>query len=323
MKTPDIPEDEACRLSTLQSLSILDTPPEERFDRVTRMARKLFGVPIALVSLVDENRQWFKSCQGLNASETPRDISFCGHAILEDKPLIINDAKKDQRFADNPLVTGEPKIRFYAGYPLKMANGTRLGTLCIIDRRPGKLGQDELEAFEDLAHMVQAELVALQLATVDELTRISNRRGMVMMMQHILNLSERQGMPLTLVYLDLDDFKCINDRFGHDEGDQALVAFTECIKDVFRDSDLFARLGGDEFVVALTNTTRVRVNDIIERLQHSLDDYNRRKNRGYDISFSHGVVEYDSRIHKDIDSLLNGADTAMYEDKKAKKRACG
>lgn len=115
MLEPPIPPDEQQRLAVLRSLHILDTPPEERFDRITRTAQRLFNVPIALISLIDAHRQWFKSCQGLPVSETPRGISFCGHAILADTPLIIPDALLDPRFADNPLVTGEPRIRFYAG----------------------------------------------------------------------------------------------------------------------------------------------------------------------------------------------------------------
>lgn len=114
MKSPETPRDEETRLKRLRSLGILDTAPEERFDRLTRLAKRMFGVPIALVSLVDENRQWFKSCVGLEASETPRDVSFCGHAILCNEIFIIADATLDERFADNPLVLNEPKIRFYS-----------------------------------------------------------------------------------------------------------------------------------------------------------------------------------------------------------------
>ena len=134
MQSPDFPPDEAFRLRTLTSLSILDTPAEERFDRLTRLAQRLFNVPIALVSLIDSNRQWFKSCQGLDVRETPRDVSFCAHAILGNDLLVVPDAAADARFADNPLVTGEPFIRFYAGCPLKAPNGSLLGTLCVIDR---------------------------------------------------------------------------------------------------------------------------------------------------------------------------------------------
>jgi GAF domain-containing protein len=115
MLTPPTPSDETRRLQTLRSLKLLDTLPEERFDRVTRLAKQVFSTPIALVSLVDADRQWFKSRQGLDATETPRDISFCGHAILDDDITIVMDARKDQRFCDNPLVCGDPDIRFYAG----------------------------------------------------------------------------------------------------------------------------------------------------------------------------------------------------------------
>src|SRR4051812_22533156 len=117
------PENESARVATLRTLRILDTPPEERFDRLTRLARYMFDIPIALVSLVDENRQWFKSCAGLEARETTRDVSFCAHAILNDDILLIPDARADSRFHDNPLVTGEPRIRFYAGQPLAITNG--------------------------------------------------------------------------------------------------------------------------------------------------------------------------------------------------------
>ena len=123
------PADEAARLDTLHSLSILDTPPEERFDRLTRLARRLFDVPIALVSLVDDDRQWFKSHAGLDVTQTSRDVSFCAHALLEGNTMVIQDALNDNRFHDNPLVTGTPGIRFYAGRPLTAPNGAPIGTL--------------------------------------------------------------------------------------------------------------------------------------------------------------------------------------------------
>jgi PAS domain S-box-containing protein len=160
---PDIPPNEVSRLAALHGLKILDTPPEERFDRLTRLARQLVGVPIAVVSLVDTNRQWFKSCQGLDATETPRSISFCGHAILEDQMLVISDALLDARFVDNPLVCGAPHIRFYAGQPLKAADGSRLGTLCVIDSRPHLLTQAERDGLRDLALLVENELNSLEI----------------------------------------------------------------------------------------------------------------------------------------------------------------
>jgi PAS domain S-box-containing protein len=149
--------DETRRLRSLKALRILDTIPEERFDRITRLACRAFNVPIALVSLVDHDRQWFKSKQGIAASETSREISFCGHTIAQEGPLVVLDARLDSRFADNPLVTGPPNIRFYAGQPVHGPDGSRIGTLCLIDRQPRELTRDEFELLADLAAMLDRE----------------------------------------------------------------------------------------------------------------------------------------------------------------------
>lgn len=158
MQEPQLPPNEQQRLYALQQLCILDTPPEERLDRITRIATHFFNVPIALVTLVDTQRQWFKSCQGLDVSETPRSISFCGHTILGDTAMVVPDTLRDPRFADNPLVESEPRIRFYAGYPLSAADGSKLGTLCLIDRRPRKLRAADLDVLRDLAAWAEEEV---------------------------------------------------------------------------------------------------------------------------------------------------------------------
>lgn len=318
MKKPDSTQDEQVRLETLRSLSILDTPPEERFDRLTRMAKRLFGVPIALVSLVDENRQWFKSCFGLSVSETSRDISFCGHAILGNDLFIIPNTIEDERFADNPLVLNDPFIRFYAGCPLSAPNGRKLGTLCIIDRQPRNFGKEDLEALKDLASMVERELVAVQQATLDELTNISNRRGFMMLAQHSLHLCVRQKIAASLVFMDLDKFKPINDTFGHAEGDRALTVFAEQMKTACRDSDAFARLGGDEFAMLLINTSKEQAEYVVSKLHQSVEKYNQEAKRGYDILFSHGIVEFNPEKHPTIEAMLADGDSLMYALKKSK-----
>ncbi len=146
------PPDEAERLEALRRYAVLDTGPEERFDRITRLAARLLGVPICLVSLVDRDRQWFKSRVGLAACETSRDTAFCAHAILDDRPLVVLDAREDPRFQGNPLVTGAPHIRFYAGAPLVVASGHRLGTLCAISDVPRReFTPDEEAILRDLA----------------------------------------------------------------------------------------------------------------------------------------------------------------------------
>ncbi|MDR5885333.1 PAS domain-containing protein [Vreelandella janggokensis] len=160
MKVPPIPDNESDRQSALNKTGLLDGVSEARFDRITRLARHVFSVPIALVSLVDGDRQWFKSCQGLGVDETPREFSFCAHAILSQSPLIIENALDDARFADNPLVLDEPNIRFYAGAPLHTADGYRIGTLCLIDTRPRTLSADQVGMLVDLAATVEALIQA-------------------------------------------------------------------------------------------------------------------------------------------------------------------
>lgn len=158
MKPPPLPDDEARRLEILHSLDILDTPPEERFDRLCRLATRLFGVPMAAVSLIDARRQWFKSRVGLGVDETPRDISFCGHAILEKERLVVPDALQDERFRDNPLVTGPPHIRFYAGQVLRGPGRQPLGAFCLMDTRPRPFTQEDEAALADLGAIVEREL---------------------------------------------------------------------------------------------------------------------------------------------------------------------
>ncbi|MYM94074.1 GAF domain-containing protein [Duganella vulcania] len=158
MLAAPIPDNDADRLAALRELLILDTPPEERFDKVARFAAEEFDMPIALLSLVDENRQWCKANVGMNVCETSRDISFCAHAILQPDIFVIPDARADARFADNPIVTGEPHAVFYAGAPLTMPSGFAIGTLCLIDHKPRTLDATELAILATLRDLVLEEL---------------------------------------------------------------------------------------------------------------------------------------------------------------------
>ncbi|MDB5896321.1 MAG: putative sensor protein [Rhodoferax sp.] len=158
MKPAPPPSDEASRLQALRALMILDTPPEERFDRVVRFAAEQLDMPMALVSLVDGHRQWFKSRIGMAPAETSRDIAFCSHAILQAETLVVEDTLLDPRFIDNPLVTDGPRVRFYAGAPLSAPGGQRVGTLCVLDRHPRKLGPVEMAVLEALRTLVEDAL---------------------------------------------------------------------------------------------------------------------------------------------------------------------
>jgi phosphoribosyl 1,2-cyclic phosphodiesterase/DNA-binding response OmpR family regulator len=167
-----LPANEEERLEAVHDLGLLDTEAEERFDRHTRIAAAALDAPIALVTLVDRDRQWFKSHQGFDFSETPRDIGFCSHAILENGPLVVNDALKDDRFAENPAVVGDPRVRFYAGIPLRNANGTAVGAFCIVDHKPRSLSPTQLKMLQDIAKLVEEELEHPPSAGVAHIARV-------------------------------------------------------------------------------------------------------------------------------------------------------
>jgi len=164
MQSAPIPPDENARIEVLRALNILDTPPEERFDRLTRLARRAFNAPISTVTMVDTNRQWFKSCGGIDLRETPREISFCAHAILYDEMLVVENAAKDERFKDNPIVSHAPKLRFYAGCPL-VVNGYRIGTVCVIDMKPRTFSEEDRQILRDLARLAEQEITMAESVT--------------------------------------------------------------------------------------------------------------------------------------------------------------
>lgn len=312
MKAPNTPQHEATRLNALRSLNILDTPAEERFDRVTRLAKRMFDVPIVLISLVDENRQWFKSSIGLNINETSREISFCGHTILGNEVLIIDDTTQDVRFADNPLVLREPYIRFYAGCPLRFVDGSRLGTLCIIDTSPRTLDEGETRALMDLAGLAENELVAIELAVLDNLTRLSNRRGFITIAQKCLDICARQEIPASLILFDINNLESINENFGHFEGDRALISFADQMRNTFRDSDVFAHMDDGKFVVLITNTSSGVMEEIILRFRRSVEQHNIKTNRGYMISFHDEIVAISPEKKYSVEMLLNRKNTLMH-----------
>lgn len=314
VKKPDTPPDERERLGVLQGLDLLDTRPEDRFDRVTRLAKRLFDVPIVLISLVDADRQWFKSRQGLEVSQTSREVSFCGHAILDPAGLVISDAARDERFSQNPLVQGDPRIRFYAGVPIRVG-AYAVGTLCLIDRRPRSFDARDVEALRDLAQIVEQELTARREASTDELTGLFNRRGFLQVTRHTIAQSRRRGEDVTLLAFDLDKFKEINDTFGHAGGDQALVAFAQGLRDSFREADVLARTGGDEFsIFALGPLSRMEAP--LGRLSENLQDTG--AGLPFSISFSCGGACLKAGTQGSIDELMAAADEDLYRAKRGR-----
>ena len=314
------PHDEAERLATLNALTLLDACPEERFDRLTRLAKRLFNVPIAKVTLVAADNVFSLSCSGPLGAPVPREFSFCAHAILGDEVLLVPDARSDARFHDSPLVLGEPFVRFYAGCPLRAPNGRKMGSLCLLDTAPRELEEDDLSLLHDLAGMVEQEMAAVQMATMDDMTGLSNRRGFDMLAQQALHVCRRLDKAASLLFFDLNHFKAINDTHGHAEGDRALVVFSDVLKHVFRNSDLIGRLGGDEFVTLLLDASQSDTLAAIERLRAALDVRNAEDARGYDICFSVGQVDFDPARHDSIARMLADGDAEMYRNKAAMRR---
>lgn len=189
------PTQEAARLEALRQYRILDTPSEQAYDDITALAAFICDVPIALISLVDADRQWFKSKVGIDVNETSRDVSFCAHAILDQRMLVINDALCDDRFVDNPLVTCAPGIRFYAGVPLTTPEGHSIGTLCIIDRKPRQLSDTQINMLEALARQVVVQLEQKRIATqlANALEKIELMEGLVPICSYCKGIRNDEG----------------------------------------------------------------------------------------------------------------------------------
>ena len=201
MKVADLPDNESDRLQALQEYRILGTRPERSYDDITTIASATCGTPIALLSLVDADRQWFKSKVGIHATETPRDWSFCAHAILSSEPLIVHDALSDDRFKDNPLVTGDPGIRLYAGFPLQNHEAHRIGTLCVIDREPRDLNASQRQVMEALARQVVAflELRKRSLRLMEAICQVERQDGFISTCSYCRKVKDDMG---EWVYLD-------------------------------------------------------------------------------------------------------------------------
>lgn len=314
-----LPESERIRLEAVRSLGLVDSPPDERFDRYTRLAEHLFDVPTALFGVIDDERQWFKSRRGFSRHELPRALSFCSHTILGESLMVVPDATRDDRFSDNPLVTDNPGIRFYAGCPVRIRGDINIGTLAVIDYVPRVFDDSDLLLLKDLAAMIEEDVAVLNEATIDELTGLSNRRGFKAIANPAIAMCRRLNRPASLMFFDLDGFKQVNDEFGHAEGDNVLIQIGRILLSEFRNSDVIARLGGDEFCVLLTGTSAAS----IERPMHNLDEGFKRWNDEvpYEIGYSVGAVTYDPEKHATVDDLLINADQLMYANKRSKKAA--
>ena len=319
----ELPVNEVARLAALNRYGVLDTPAEQAFDDITTVAAALCNVPIAVITLVDEHRQWFKAVVGLEGeTETPRSVAFCAHAILEpDHILEVPDALDDPRFARNPLVLGEPNIRFYAGAPLVSPDGQALGTLCVIDRVPRHLSTRERTALASLARQVVAQLELRHLvadlslrSTTDVLTGAWNRRAFDQRLAAEWNRHARTRSSLGLLMIDVDHFKDFNDRFGHPTGDGALVQGEQPPQHPLRTTASPRRSGGEEFVAIPPEADAAGAREAAERVRATVEGA---AWTFAPLTVSIGAVSAQPDPGGDPRALVAQADRALYQAKQS------
>ncbi|HSV54184.1 MAG TPA: sensor domain-containing diguanylate cyclase [Burkholderiaceae bacterium] len=329
-----VPLNEEARLAALRQYHVLDSLPEQTYDDITHLAAMICDTPVAMISLVDRDRQWFKSRIGVDMTETPRAHAFCAHAILRpDEVMVVGDARHDARFSGNPLVTGEPQVRFYAGAPLLAPTGEALGTMCVIDRTPREITPDQMQALQALARQVVSQLElrrALaelehrsaeqqryqeqleELSATDGLTGLKNRQAFDQLLQAELALASRRHSAVSLFMIDVDEFKSYNDEFGHPGGDAALRQVARLLQAQARKGEHVARYGGEEFSLILPDTLAPKALLVAERLRHAIEAHAWALRQ---ITVSIGVATALPPV--DGATLVERADQALYRAKQA------
>jgi diguanylate cyclase (GGDEF)-like protein len=313
--------DEPGRLAALRRYDVLDSAPEAPFDKVTGLIKTILDVPIALISLVDENRQWFKSCIGLDVAETGRDVSFCDYTIQSRAPLIIPDAARDPRFAENPLVLGPPNISSYAGVPLETPDGYNIGSLCVIDIVPREFAGKQIDILKRFAGIVVDELELRRLAQVDGLTGAVSRRAFLLEAEKAISVFIRHQRPSALVMLDVDHFKRVNDAHGHPAGDAVLRAIGGCLAGMARPNDVVGRLGGEEFAVLLNDTGLEEARVAAERYRAALEGLNIAHEPVLRVTASFGIAGLGADC-VEPGAWLERADLRLYAAKRAGRNRC-
>lgn len=309
-------QDENGRLRALDRLHILDTSNEAPFETIVELVCQVLNVPICAVSLIDQDRQWFKAYRGLGVSETPRAISFCTHAIQQSSPYIVEDAKRAPLFAENPLVTGDPNIGSYVGAQLKTRDGFNIGTLCAIDTMPRVFSASEIALLTKFASLVVDDIEMREIATCDALTGALSRRTWLNCAMHELHRARRYKSSMAIFMIDIDHFKHVNDRFGHPAGDEVIKAVAATAAAELRKSDWFGRYGGEEFVAALPDSSLANALVVAERMRAAVAALRLPGLGDHRCTISIGVADVDAQ-EANIGLAVERADQALLRAKRA------
>ena len=323
------------RIANMHSLDLFCTPIEERFERITRLARRALQVPVAAVTVLNGEKQWFKSVIGWGVSELPRQHGLCRMITTEKRLLIIPDTLAEPRSADAAIVTSAPHFRAYAGHALLNEHGALAGTFAVFDVRARKFTPAERQTIADLAAMTQRELlsdrlddahsaliaklsVARREAMMDPLTRLWNRRGASVLLKAAFDEADQYRTPLTLALLDLDNFKRINDSYGHQIGDEVLRKVSGRLVGAVRAGDAVCRIGGDEFLIVMREADAKPASQIAERVRRTITESPIPTRDGaLPMSVSVGFTIRNPDEELSVDELLGRADQALLESKAA------
>lgn len=301
--------DEIGRQCALDRLAVLDTKPEPGFEKITALVQTVFDVPIAAVSLIDRDRQWFKSIRGLDVAQTPRAVAFCDHTIRTTDCLVVPDATQDPRFAENALVTGPPFIRSYVGAPIITPDGYALGSLCAIDYQPRDFPPDKILVLSSFADLVMNELELRQLASCDGLTGLANRLSFERAADEALHTPGGA----TLLFLDLDRFKNINDTYGHAVGDDVIKVAADILAEQCLPGACAARIGGEEFALLLPGHDVSQAAAIAERIRHDIEQAQLPEHP--DLPFTASIGLASATESQSVKEWALAADSALYAAK--------
>lgn len=300
------------RLKHLHGLGLLDSEPEHRYDRITKLCARLFNVDISLISLIDENRQWIKSSIGFSQRQTERSIAFCNQTIAQDDVYIVPDTLLDHQYVNNIMVTSAPFVRFYAGCPIRVRSGEKLGALCLKHSVPKEFSETDITLLKQLTQMVEQEIDYNPLLDEDKLTGLLNRDAFERRAQQLITIFVPLQTTITMYYFDLNNYKHITHAHGISAGDEALINFSRLLTETFTDTELVARMVDDEFVVLCICEP---IANSLEKLAAAVNDYNAAVSPHLNIEYTVGVASSQSIANVDLQSLYMYADTDLYEHK--------